>query len=147
MPSGSPWPGGPHNEGVVVTEWALDRIALSGLRAVGYHGVFDFERREGQEFVVDVVLDVDTRVAALSDDLSDTVNYADVADAVHALITGEPVNLIETLAQRIAEVCLVDRRVQRVHVTLHKPSAPVAVAFADIAVTVVREQPIAGGDA
>ena len=87
MPSGSPWPGGPHNEGVVVTEWALDRIALSGLRAVGYHGVFDFERREGQEFVVDVVLDVDTRVAALSDDLSDTVNYADVADAVYAWST------------------------------------------------------------
>ena len=126
-----------------MSETSTDRVILTGLRAVGHHGVFEFERREGQEFVVDVVLEVDTRPAAASDSLRDTVNYADVAEAVHARITGEPVDLIETLAQLIADECLRDARVARVHVTVHKPSAPVPVAFSDIAVTIVRDQPSA----
>lgn len=117
-----------------------DRIALSGLRAVGYHGVFDHERRDGQEFTVDVVLDVDMTAAAASDDLSDTVDYGTIAVAVHELVTGEPVNLIETLASRIADVCLIDSRVERVTVTVHKPSAPITVAFSDVTVTVVRDR-------
>ncbi|MCX6461679.1 MAG: dihydroneopterin aldolase [Actinobacteria bacterium] len=115
-----------------------DRIELSGLRAVGYHGVFDHERRDGQEFTVDVVLDVDVTAAAASDDLGDTVDYGTIAVAVHDLVTGEPVNLIETLASRIADACLIDRRVERVEVTVHKPSAPITVAFSDVTVTVVR---------
>ena len=115
-----------------------DRIELSGLRAVGYHGVFDHERRDGQEFTVDVVLDVDVTAAAASDDLRDTVDYGTIAVAVHDLVTGEPVNLIETLASRIADACLIDPRVERVEVTVHKPSAPITVAFSDVTVTVVR---------
>jgi len=115
-------------------------IELTGLRALGYHGVFDFERRDGQEFVVDVTLSVDTRVAAASDDLADTVDYGEVAAAVHARISGEPHNLIETLAERIAEDCLADARVRSVEVVVHKPSAPVGVAFSDVRVRIVREQ-------
>ena len=117
-----------------------DRIVLTGLRAVGYHGVFEHERRDGQEFVVDVVLHVDTHVAAETDDLVHTINYADVAEKVHALITGDPADLIETLAAHIAAACLADPRVGQVEVTVHKPSAPVSVAFADISVSIVRSQ-------
>ena len=117
-----------------------DRIVLTGLRAVGYHGVFEHERRDGQEFVVDVVLHVDTHLAAETDDLAHTINYADVADQVHALITGDPADLIETLAAHIAAACLTDTRVGRVEVTVHKPSAPVEVTFADISVSIVRTQ-------
>ncbi|CAB4952296.1 MAG: dihydroneopterin aldolase [Actinobacteria bacterium] len=117
-----------------------DRIALTGLRAFGYHGVLEHERRDGQEFVVDVVLHVDTHLAAETDDLAHTINYADVADQVHALITGDPADLIETLAAHIAAACLTDTRVGRVEVTVHKPSAPVEVTFADISVSIVRTQ-------
>jgi len=91
-----------------------DRITLTGLRAFGYHGVLEHERRDGQEFVVDVVLHVDTHLAAETDDLAHTINYADVADQVHALITGDPADLIETLAAHIAAACLTDTRVGRV---------------------------------
>jgi dihydroneopterin aldolase len=115
-----------------------DRIALRGLRAVGHHGVYAEERANGQPFVVDVVLDVDTRVAAASDEVTDTVHYGELALRVVAAVEGEPVNLIETLAQRIADVCLGDERVDAVEVTVHKPEAPVGVEFADVAVSIVR---------
>ena len=115
-----------------------DRIALKGLKAVGYHGVFDHERRDGQEFTVDVMLHVDVAAAAMSDDLSDTVDYGTIALAVHDIVTGEPLNLIETLASRIADACLVDPRVSHVEVTVHKPFAPITVAFSDVTVTVAR---------
>lgn len=117
----------------------MDRIELTGLRAVGHHGVFEHERRTGQEFVVDVVLVVDTRAAAASDDLGDTVDYGAVATDVHAIITGEPVDLIETLAGRIAETCL-RRKVQAVEVAVHKPSAPIPVAFDDVTVRIQRSR-------
>lgn len=119
---------------------ADDRIELTGLRAVGYHGVFEHERREGQEFGVDVVLHTDLSVAGGSDDLADTVNYADVALMVHARITGEPFDLIEALAEAIASDILADVRVQAVEVVVHKPSAPVQVAFDDIRVRVLRRR-------
>ena len=117
-----------------------DRIELRGLTATGFHGVFEHERREGQTFVVDVVLGVSVDEAAVSDDLADTVDYGAVAERVHARITGDPVNLIETLAQRIAHDCLLDRRVEWVEVAVHKPSAPVTVAFDDIIVRVLRRR-------
>ena len=116
----------------------LDRIAVRGLTATGHHGVFDFEKREGQTFVVDVVLGVDTREAAATDDLARTINYAEVAADVIALIEGEPVDLIETLAQQVADACLVRDGVEAVEVTVHKPEAPVGVAFGDVTVTIVR---------
>nr|WP_159944104.1 MULTISPECIES: dihydroneopterin aldolase [unclassified Nocardiopsis] len=117
-----------------------DRVALRGLRARGHHGVFDFERREGQDFVVDAVLHLDTAPAAASDDVADTVHYGLLADRLVAVVTGEPVNLIETLAERLARECLSEPLVERAEVTVHKPSAPIGHEFADVAVTVVRDR-------
>jgi dihydroneopterin aldolase len=125
---------------IVTTRWpdGVDRIELLGLRAVGFHGVFDHERRDGQEFVVDLVLGIDTRAAAASDDLADTVDYGAVADEVTAIIEGAPVNLIETLAARMADALLQRPLVHAVEVRVHKPHAPISVAFDDVIVTVVR---------
>jgi dihydroneopterin aldolase len=117
---------------------SLDRISVTGISAHGYHGVLDFERRVGQLFIVDIDLGVDTRAAATSDDLTLTVNYASVAADVVALITGEPNDLIETLAQQIADACLVYERVQHVIVVVHKPQAPVGVPFTDVSVRIER---------
>ncbi len=117
-----------------------DRVALRGLRVQGRHGVYEQERVLGQTFVVDVELRVDTREAAATDDLAHTVDYADLATRVSDLVAGEPVNLIETLANRIAAECLADARVRQVEVTVHKPQAPMRVSFDDVAVTITRER-------
>ncbi|TFV84462.1 dihydroneopterin aldolase [Microbacterium sp. dk485] len=121
----------------------VDEITLTGVRAFGYHGVYPDERREGQEFVVDLTLHVPTGQAAASDDVADTVHYGELAEKVAAVVTGEPVNLLERLAQRIADVVLADDRVQLVEVTVHKPSAPIPVTFGDVSVTVRRSRPLA----
>jgi dihydroneopterin aldolase len=118
-----------------------DRVALSGLRARGRHGVYPQERAAGQDFVVDVVLELDLAPAAASDDVRDTVHYGELADRLVAVVAGEPVNLIETLGQRLVEVCLADHRVAAATVTVHKPQAPIAHAFGDVAVTLRRERP------
>jgi dihydroneopterin aldolase len=115
-----------------------DQIALTGLTVRGHHGVFDFERRDGQDFVVDVVLELDTAAAARSDDLTQTVHYGELASALADVVAGEPVQLLETLAQRLADVCLADDRVERATVTVHKPQAPIPLAFGDVAVTISR---------
>ena len=115
-----------------------DVIEIRGIRGFGRHGVFEHERADGQEFVVDVRLELDTRPAAASDNLADTVNYGVVAEQVHQAIENDPVDLIETLAQRIADLCLADRRVTATAVTIHKPSAPITVPFDDVVLTVQR---------
>ncbi|MPZ28692.1 MAG: dihydroneopterin aldolase [Micromonosporaceae bacterium] len=112
-----------------------DTITLTGLRARGWHGVFDFERTQGQEFVVDAVLELDLSAAAGSDRLADTVDYGALAERLVAVVTGPPVHLIETLATRLVEVCLSDPRVAAATVTVHKPNAPIDHEFADVAVT------------
>ncbi|WP_236967834.1 dihydroneopterin aldolase [Microbacterium aurantiacum] len=117
-----------------------DRITLSGLRVFGYHGVYDDEKRDGQDFVVDLRLDLDTRPAAASDDVADTVHYGELAASVAAVVAGDPVDLLETLAQRIADVALADDRVARVEVTVHKPQAPIALHFDDVSVTIARSR-------
>ena len=117
-----------------------DRIALRGLTVHGRHGVFDHERANGQDFVVDVVLEFDTSVAARTDALEDTVDYGKLADTVAAIVAGEPVQLLETLADRIATACLSDARVTRAEVSVHKPHAPIDLAFDDVVVTIVRAQ-------
>jgi dihydroneopterin aldolase len=119
-------------------EATSDRIVVRGLRTTGHHGVYPEERLVGQPFVVDVVLSVDTRPAAASDDVADTVHYGELAQRVITVVEGEPVNLIETLAARIAELCLEYPPVSVAEVTVHKPEAPVGVPFDDVAVTVVR---------
>jgi dihydroneopterin aldolase len=117
-----------------------DRIELRGLTVRGHHGVFDHERRDGQDFVVDITVWIDLAAAAASDDLADTVDYGALAQDVLAVVTGEPVDLLETLAQRIADVCLGDPRVQWTEVTVHKPDAPVDATFSDVTLTIHRSR-------
>ena len=117
-----------------------DRLAVRGLAIHGHHGVFEHERRDGQEFVIDLVLGVDTRVAARSDDLQDTVDYGTLVEEVRSAVANDPVDLIETLAQRIADVCLRHARVEAVEVTVHKPHAPIQVTFQDVALTINRSR-------
>jgi dihydroneopterin aldolase len=117
-----------------------DLISLTGLRVRGHHGVYDFERAQGQEFTVDVTLEVDLASAAASDDVADTVHYGELADRLVAIVNGPPVRLIETLAEKLASACLTDARVAAVSVTVHKPQAPIAYEFGDVAVTIRRER-------
>ena len=116
------------------------RIALRGLKARGHHGVFDFERQQGQDFLVDVLLELDLAPAAASDDVRDTVHYGELATKIVAVVEGEPVNLLETLAGRLLSVCLADERVEAAEVTVHKPQAPIPHEFADVSVTITRER-------
>ena len=117
---------------------SADRITLTGLTVFGHHGVFDHERRDGQEFTIDLSLRLSLAAAAKSDDVADTVHYGELADRVAAIVAGEPVNLIETLAERIADAVLEDQRVEHVDVTVHKPHAPIAQTFSDVSVTLHR---------
>lgn len=117
-----------------------DRIALLGLRVRGSHGVLPEERRDGQDFLVDVVLSLDLAPAAASDDVTDTVHYGELAERLAAVVAGEPVDLIEALADRLARVCLSYDLVSQVEVTVHKPSAPIPLSFQDVSVTLVRSR-------
>ncbi|WP_068280317.1 dihydroneopterin aldolase [Aldersonia kunmingensis] len=124
-----------------------DRIELRGLRVRGRHGVFEHERRDGQDFLVDITLWLDLARAARSDDLADTFDYGALADAAVAIVAGPPRNLIETVAAEIADGALRDERVNAVEVTVHKPSAPIPHTFADVAVTAYRTRDRASGGA
>lgn len=117
-----------------------DRITLTGLLVRGNHGVFDHEKRDGQEFLVDVTVWIDLDGAARSDDLADTLHYGELAERVAAIVGGESRDLIETVAAAIAEDVMTDERVHAVEATVHKPSAPIPLTFADVAVTVRRSR-------
>lgn len=119
---------------------SLDSIALTGLRVHAHHGVFDFERENGQEFLIDVTVWLDASQASASDELAATVHYGELAEAAVAAAERDPVDLIETLAQRVADVALGFAPVQRTSVTVHKPNAPISVPFADVAVTIERDR-------
>jgi dihydroneopterin aldolase len=119
---------------------AGDRLAVRGIAVHGHHGVFEVERREGQEFRIDLVLGMDTRGAARSDDVQDTVDYGTLVDQVRSAVAGDPVDLIETLAQRIADICLRNDQVDNVEVTVHKPHAPIQATFDDVALTINRSR-------
>ncbi len=117
-----------------------DQLSIVGIECYAHHGVFDFEKRDGQVFVIDLSLGVATASAAASDDLQDTVDYGSLVGSVKAAVENDPVNLIETLAQRIADVCLLDGRVEWVRVTVHKPDAPIDATFSDVALTITRKR-------
>lgn len=117
---------------------AVDEITLTGVRAFGYHGVYAYEKRDGQEFVVDVTLSLPLGRAAATDDVRDTVHYGELAERIVEIVEGEPADLLETVAQRIADDVLADPRVVVVAVTVHKPAAPITVPFGDVAVTIRR---------
>ncbi|QWZ07247.1 dihydroneopterin aldolase [Nocardioides panacis] len=120
---------------------STDQLAVQGIEAIGHHGVFDFERRDGQVFVVDLVIGIDTRDAARTDDLQHTVDYGNLVAKVKNAIETDPVDLIETLAQRIADVALADQRVRWTEVTVHKPDAPLEATFSDVTLTITRTRP------
>lgn len=126
----------------VMTTTAMlgDRVALRGVVGFGRHGVFDFEREQGQRFVVDVVCQLDLAAAAAIDQLQATVDYGELARAIVSDIERDPLNLIEALAERIAQTCLSAERVRAVEVTVHKPDAPMPVEVADVAVTLTRSR-------
>ena len=119
-----------------------DELAVTGIECYGHHGVFEFERREGQVFVVDLVLGLDTSPAAASDDLRDTVDYGSLVTQVKTAVERDPVDLIESLVQRIADVCLLDDRVEWARVTVHKPDAPIDATFSDVALTITRKREV-----
>ena len=115
-----------------------DQVVLTGIVGRGHHGVYAFEREQGQDFVVDVACTTDHGEAARSDDLADTVDYSALATAVVADIERDRVNLIEKLADRIARTCLRNPRITSATVTVHKPQAPMPVRVGDVAVTLTR---------
>jgi 7,8-dihydroneopterin aldolase/epimerase/oxygenase len=116
-----------------------DELSISGIQCFGHHGVFDFERRDGQTFVIDLTLGFDTAAAAASDDLRETVDYGSLVAAVKAAVERDPVDLIETLAARIASICVSDGRVEWARVTVHKPDAPIDATYSDVALTITRQ--------
>ncbi len=119
---------------------AQDELAVTGIECWAHHGVFEHERRDGQLFVIDLTLGVDVRSAAASDDLRDTIDYGSLVGEVTAAVQAEPVDLIETLATRIAGVCLLDARVEWARVSVHKPDAPIEAAFEDVTLTITRSR-------
>lgn len=120
--------------------YAPDVITLTGVQATGHHGVFDHERRDGQPFIVDAAIELAARDVA-SDDLATTVDYGEAAVRIVSAIEHEPVDLIETLAERIAAALLAMAGVARVTVTVHKPKAPITVPFEDVSLTITRPLP------
>lgn len=118
-----------------------DRIELRGLKVRGNHGVFDHEKRDGQDFYVDITVWMDLTPAAASDDLDDTLDYGGLAERAAAIIAGPSRDLIETVAAEIADGVMTDPRVRSTEVVLHKPSAPIPLTFADVAVVAHRSRP------
>jgi dihydroneopterin aldolase len=117
-----------------------DRIELRGLRVRGNHGVFDHERADGQDFVVDITVWMDLRPAAVSDDLADTLDYGALAQRAADIVAGTPRNLIETVSAEIADGIMTDERLHAVEVVVHKPSAPIPLTFDDVAVVARRSR-------
>jgi dihydroneopterin aldolase len=115
-----------------------DHLTLTGLRAFGHHGVFAEERENGQEFVLDVTVWLDFTPAARGDDLEQTLHYGLLAEQIVAAVESDPVDLIETVAERVATLVLGHPSANAVRVTVHKPSAPIPVPFADVSVTITR---------
>lgn len=118
-----------------------DHITLTGLRVRGTHGVFEHERRDGQDFLLDITVWLDLERAGTTDDLADTLDYGGLAQRAAAIVAGPPYNLIETVAAKVADEVMIDERLHAVEVTVHKPSAPIPLTFADVSVTVRRTRP------
>lgn len=117
-----------------------DRIELRGLTVRGNHGVFEHERRDGQDFVIDVTVWLDLASAAATDDLADTMDYGALAQRAADIVAGPPRNLIETVSAEIADDVMTDARVHAVEVVVHKPTAPIPLAFNDVAVVARRSR-------
>ncbi len=117
-----------------------DHVQLRGLRAVGTHGVLPEERARPQPFEIDLDVEVDLRPAGRSDALADTVDYGALAEAVAGLVGSERFDLLERLAERIAEVALADQRARSVTVAVRKLRPPVPVHMATVGVRITRQR-------
>ncbi len=116
-----------------------DKISLKGIWGFGYHGIFEHETKNGQDFFVDLDISLDLSKPSKSDDLAETIDYGALADLVVEEITGEPVKLIERLAGRIADrIKSSHPEITAIAVTVHKPKAPVSAQTSDISVTITR---------
>nr|WP_218888517.1 dihydroneopterin aldolase [Saccharopolyspora hordei] len=113
---------------------------MTGLKVRGHHGVFDHEKRDGQDFLVDITVWIDLGEAATSDDLAKTLHYGELAERAAAIVAGPPKDLIEAVAGEIADDVMTDERVHAAEVTIHKPNAPIPLEFADVAVTIRRSR-------
>jgi dihydroneopterin aldolase len=118
----------------------LDAIRILGLKVFAHHGVLPEERQSGQPFLIDLELRLDLAAAGHSDDVGDTVDYGNLAGRVHQLVKGQDLNLIESVATRVAGLVLEDPRVSEVTVTVHKPEAPIPFEFSDVSVAVTRRR-------
>jgi 7,8-dihydroneopterin aldolase/epimerase/oxygenase len=119
-------------------EVPLDQLTLTGLRASAFHGVYEHERRTGQIFILDVTVNLFLRDAAADDDLAKTIHYGELAEEIVAAVERDPVDLIETVAERVAQLVLAHEAAHSVRVTVHKPNAPITVPFDDVSVSIVR---------
>ncbi|MBV8929651.1 MAG: dihydroneopterin aldolase [Mycobacteriaceae bacterium] len=117
-----------------------DRIELRGLKVRGHHGVFESERRDGQDFVIDITVWIDLDRAAASDDLADTLDYGELAQRAADIVGGRPRKLIEAVAGDVADDVMRDDRVHAVEVVVHKPQAPIPLTFNDVAVIARRSR-------
>ena len=117
-----------------------DRITLTGLKVRGNHGVFDHEKRDGQDFLVDITVWIDLGGAAADDDLKQTLHYGEMGERAAAIVAGPSRDLIETVAAEIADDIMTDQRAHAAEVTIHKPSAPIPLTFTDVAVTMRRSR-------
>ena len=118
-----------------------DKMRIDGIESMGYHGLYESERENGQPFIVDVELELDLSKAGKSDDLNDSIDYNDVATLIHNEIVGPPITLIEALAENISRKILAAYpSVEKTKVTVHKPRAPISVPFGDVSITIKRER-------
>ncbi len=119
---------------------AIDKVSITGIEAFGFHGVFEHEKKEGQEFIVDVEFEYDTAKVVQTDFIEDAIDYGAVAILIKSIVEGEPKNLIEKVADEIAQQILNNFKVNSVKVTLHKPHAPIDMEFKDVSVSVERRK-------
>ncbi len=128
---------------VCVTD-TRDHLTLTGLRVRAHHGVFDFERENGQDFLIDCVVYFDSAEASTTDDVASTVHYGELAIEIVDAVKRDPVDLIETLAERVADTVLAHSRVASVRVTVNKPDAPIPVPFENVSITITRPRAAPG---
>ncbi|MEY3148990.1 MAG: dihydroneopterin aldolase [Actinomycetota bacterium] len=118
-----------------------DKIRVTGIEGLGYHGLYDSEREIGQPFVVDVVLKLDLEKAGQTDEIQYTVDYNDIAQLIYNEIVGPPMKLLETMAEKICHKILAAYPpIEEIEVTVHKPRAPISVPFGDVSITIKRER-------
>jgi len=118
-----------------------DKIKVTGIEGLGYHGLYDSEREIGQPFVVDVVLKLDLEKAGKTDEIQYTVDYNDIAQLIYNEIVGPPMKLLETMAEKICQkIFAAYSPIEEIEVTVHKPRAPISVPFGDVSITIKRER-------